>query len=120
MTYEPKITCHYANQSYSETTKGWHIELDGERVHFAKTDYERDMFIAELKARIKILRSGQEDGIKPEKSTGGFLVPEVVEVDESSPLRKLFIKLGLAKPKIRKRNILEELKKLSKVYMVIR
>jgi hypothetical protein len=39
---------------YSEEPKGYHILLDGEQVHFTDKEYERDMFIAELKAKIKI------------------------------------------------------------------
>jgi hypothetical protein len=34
--------------------QGYHISLNGEQVHFAKDSYECDMFIAELKGRLKI------------------------------------------------------------------
>lgn len=43
--------------------EGYFISLNGEQAHFAKTDYERDMFIAELKGRLKIAEeSKQKDG----------------------------------------------------------
>jgi hypothetical protein len=35
---------------YSGETKGYHISLDSEEVHFTESPYERDMFTAELKA----------------------------------------------------------------------
>lgn len=46
---------------WSGRTEGWHIALDGEQVHFAKSIYERDMFIAELRARLKLLQ--QREGL---------------------------------------------------------
>lgn len=41
--------------NYYGATQKYHITLDGEEVHIVKTEYERDMFIAELKARIKLI-----------------------------------------------------------------
>lgn len=45
---------------YKGATGGYHIELDGEQVHFTKDEYQRDMFMAELKARIKLLEPKQD------------------------------------------------------------
>lgn len=38
------------------------IFMDGEQVHCTKDQYQRDMFIAELKARIKLIEAGVRDG----------------------------------------------------------
>jgi hypothetical protein len=39
-------------------SKGWIITMDGDKVHFTRDEYQKDMFIAELKAKIKLM---QED-----------------------------------------------------------
>lgn len=42
---------------YTGTDDSYHIEMDGEEVHIAKTAFDRDIFIATLKANIKLLDS---------------------------------------------------------------
>ena len=39
-------------------TEGFCITLDNVQIHFCNTIYERDMFIAEIKAKINILKDG--------------------------------------------------------------
>lgn len=39
---------------FSGESQGYHINMDGEQIHFTKDVYERDMFISELKGRLKI------------------------------------------------------------------
>jgi hypothetical protein len=46
---QPNI--HWA---YKGATEGYHIYLNDEQVHFTKDTYERNMFIAELKAKLKL------------------------------------------------------------------
>ena len=40
---------------------------------------------------------------------GGYLIPEVIEVDESSSLRKLLSKVGLMQRKYKEVNLFDEL-----------
>lgn len=54
----------------SEQDQGYFVTLDGEKVHYCKTTYERDMFIAELKARLKMTDSGKPVSILPELEEG--------------------------------------------------
>ena len=42
------------------TAGGYYIRLNTETVHFCKSVYERDMFIAELKARIILIKEDSE------------------------------------------------------------
>ena len=41
--------------------------------------------------------------------SGGYLIPEVIEVDESSSLRKLLSKVGLMQRKYKEVNLFDEL-----------
>jgi len=50
MEYKPDISWNWRGM-----TQMYHVTLDCEEVHSCKTPYERDMFIAELKARLKFL-----------------------------------------------------------------
>ena len=58
-----KIESNRIGSHYSGSSQGYHIELNGEEVHYTKDAYQRDMFIAELKARINIaLREDEMNG----------------------------------------------------------
>jgi hypothetical protein len=40
---------------FSGATKGYHISLDGKEVHFTQEVYQRDMFMAELNAKLNTM-----------------------------------------------------------------
>jgi hypothetical protein len=43
--------------TYHGATRGYQIYMNDEQIHFAKTEYDRDMFIADLKARILLINA---------------------------------------------------------------
>ena len=49
--------------AYFGDAKGYRIFLDGEEIHFTTSERERDMFIAELKGRLKFLKVEPKDSI---------------------------------------------------------
>ena len=55
-TYPMRIPELQVTSFYNGSSRGDFVTLDGEQVFFTKNPYERDMFIAELKARIAVLK----------------------------------------------------------------
>ena len=47
---------------YSGQTKGFHIQMAGEQIYFARDERDRDMFIAELKGRLLLNQSSKMGG----------------------------------------------------------
>lgn len=41
---------------------GYHIMLNGEQVFFTRDEYQKSMFIAELKAKIRVIESSPSKG----------------------------------------------------------
>jgi hypothetical protein len=44
----------YIRYMYSGESQGYHVSMDGEQIFFTKDAYQRDMFIAELKGKLRI------------------------------------------------------------------
>jgi hypothetical protein len=57
MSMEVPLRVHW---EYKGADKVYLIYLDDEVVHAARTGYDRDMFVAELKARVKLLKRREE------------------------------------------------------------
>lgn len=55
--YRPNISWNWRGDS-----KAYFVTLDGEEVHRCETPYERDMFIAELKMRFRMLSCKPMEG----------------------------------------------------------
>lgn len=54
-------------------------------------------------------RAGYTD-VAAVPSDGGFLITPVIDVDVSGPVRRFFVRVGLAKPKIERRDFLSDVR----------